>query len=358
LYGDKQSFLKTDGTYGPLVAAYPADNLADYTNATDFTTPQAIAALNLAEDVSDQEPGYGRFGFQSVRGNFAAGDYCVFLAYQNGNRWATTTVMVPSTAPDDIKCSDLKPNTQPAGWPSVLPEDSAFPNDPWPNATDYPPTVRLIEGKDATTRRAGFLGVRCFNRDCILGASNKSDLMPPGHSAKPGNSRRSVRLWHDDQHLADPDGSGSPVSGTTRAAVIPDVNLASQDENALTAGYIHVAVVEVQGDASAAYVNRYGLAKGTNDVFLQLDPAPAGSHPASGSALIKNSAGVFKTLHVTRIDHHLEVSDVPAVARWAWSAEDEQIWVRCDVGCCMIDPDISRPGRPGPPKKPAERKGD
>jgi hypothetical protein len=55
------------------------------------------------------------------------------------------------------------------------------------------------------------------------------------------------------------------------------------------------------------------------------------------SARITHESGRVSAIHgVHRTDHSKWLTSVPATARWRWLDTDEDVWVGCDIGCCLI----------------------
>lgn len=317
LADDEQRFELTSGLYGPLVSAFPDDNLGNYGSVDAFETTRLVALVTLADNVPGNEPGYASLNINQ------AGKYCVFLKHtgHSDRDWLASTVKT-NTPCDQVST----PTTLPI---KAHAERSSFDNDTWDRPDDYPAAVRFVEG----TAKAMFLGVRCGNRLCIIGTDRRNQVEKPAHSRGTGRPMRNVRVWHDDQRLA----AGSSLNDmrpTMRAAIIPDSNLARKSLSVLQSpGHQPVAVIEISGPVPPKYRKAYGFITGTNTIYMHLDDA------TKGNALIVNASGV-QVRKVTREDHTDQVLDLPATARWRWKDTDEEIWVRCDVGCCMIEPEV------------------
>ena len=89
-----------------------------------------------------------------------------------------------------------------------------------------------------------------------------------------------------------------------------------------------------RGKLPDKYAKGYGLAFGSNNMWLHADSGKtsAGKDTVFWKARIDTSL-----FDVIREEHPGYV--VPGTARWGWSDGDEQVWVACMVGCCMVKPD-------------------
>jgi hypothetical protein len=217
--------------------------------------------------------------------------------------------------------------------------------------------VRFIEGN---TPGYTYIGVKCFNRLCLLGTDDPTKLDTPVYDTLT-SSKRKVRAWHDQQQLSMYDASTTPATlkHVTHAAVVADDNLDAYDTVAFKKRFIQVATVHVptllQGSSQETldtYAAKYGFDVGINTIEIRLFDI------SSGIARIKTAGGKVTYLPLTRYDHSDELGPgmVPATASWKWSETDEEIWIGCDVGCCVVDAgdkgSIMAKNMKTPPKKP------
>ena len=326
LVDDEQAFQSNSGGYEADVLAFPIDNLAGWHSPSDFSTPHSVALLQVKSAVgSSAEAGYKALKLGPM------GFYCVYLQHApsapDDKGWSANVAAV--TAVGD--CKDPAPTT---GYDvHAFAEGDEYAKT-W-NDADTPPSVRFVEGKN----KAMFLGVRCGKYTCIVGTDAKGLIKPPDHAGPANDVQTDGTLWHDEQALSDMATSPKPKM---LAAVIPDANLANLDLTALQSGYKPVGRVEITGKVLSTYKSAYGFSStAPNYIFIKLDPAdPVTGKVVSGRAMITNDSGTFY-LRVKRMDHGNIVSKLPATARWKWTRDDEEIWVRCDIGCCMVEPGIS-----------------
>jgi hypothetical protein len=94
-------------------------------------------------------------------------------------------------------------------------------------------------------------------------------------------------------------------------------------------------MIEVPNQVLPRYA-AWGLVGGKNFLYIQLTSDEEGVAQITDPTgkVLRDNIRVIRDDDVSKIGGRL----VPAAARWKWSDTDEQIWVRCDVGCCMVDP--------------------
>ena len=188
-----------------------------------------------------------------------------------------------------------------------------------------PESVRLMPAQAGNT---AYIGVRCADQWCVVGTkfSNWDEKHP--------NKR--AHGWYDYQTLGDPSGS-TPKPSNVKAYVTAVLGLEGVSATQLKKRHYQVATVEIgPGNLPAKYYNK-GFREGKNMVMLML------TSDTKGEAYVMNDTfpnGNGTTMNVTRTPFPITPSgqfDTPAVARWGWYPMDEDIWVRCDLGCCMVE---------------------
>jgi hypothetical protein len=219
---------------------------------------------------------------------------------------------------------------------------SVLDEQPFPKADDYPPVTRFMESTETRT----FIGVRCGDRWCAVGAKwpypLKSSL--DGVSGVGKSARWHVKGWFDEQHLAVADASNH-MRPQQLGVIIPSDSLSLFDSTAYATDWKLVAAVYFPdapagkyGDKSAA---GYGWTQGFNKVWLRSNVV---QRPTAKDTVIwttvfgEDPKTAVHIKQVVQTDHSKEGLPVPWTARWRWVAGDEQMWVACLAGCCMVKP--------------------
>jgi hypothetical protein len=209
--------------------------------------------------------------------------------------------------------------------------------EPYSDPAAYPPVARFVESHG----RRPMIGIRCATGWCFIGANRFADILPPIHAGLPGaglGREWTVPGWFDEQHLAVKD--GNRLHPRFRLSIVPTEDLANADEAAYARpSGVHVATIIVPPHVTippqyARTDTGYGLRPGANRVYIfKIAENDWRAH-------IVNSSFPQGTPHrrVKRRDHsHFDYA-VPPTARWRWVDTDEEIWVACAAGCCMIEP--------------------
>ena len=312
-YQDVQRFIDDHDNYGPIAWSFAPPYLESFLNSTPFTLASIAVAIVYVQAL----PGtllsrqYGQLGLEP-------GFNCVYLNLNGGN-WKTDVTRSPAGG-----CANIEPAGA-AGFPlSVLREAGAA-------ANQYPPVTRYVERNDTLVA----IGARCGDGWCTMGTNDAAKIQRPGYAGMTGagtTSRWTIKGWFDDQHLAVPaTGSTPAIRGQYLASIIPDENLANYRVSPhYKNGWVHVATVMMPGQVPQKYQSGWGFSSGKNEIYIHA----AGSHWV---AWIKDAAGNPHFRPVTRTAHNYQ--GIPATARWAWSDEDEPIWVYCGGACCYIERD-------------------
>ena len=243
------------------------------------------------------------------------------------------------------------------GPPLVVVVDDAFDS---PHIEDFPATTRFIEGRNGRT----LIGVRCGNFWCAVGPPNAVEptgagrrLAASAHDGQPGynNAAARVKGWFDDQVLGVPDNNPSyKIHRQVRASAVPNPNLASLTVNQFKVAtgvetYRPVGRVffATAPDTASKYVKVFGFSQGTNDIALRAEINPSPTIPGKQDTVwftqVVNAQGTRTNDILTRrMDHRAYLSTVfgekfkiPGTMRWRWSDGDEDLWIECDVGCCL-----------------------
>lgn len=219
-------------------------------------------------------------------------------------------------------------------------------------AASYASVARFIEiGQHWTA-----IGIRCADGFCVLGVPPQMAIPPSAHASAIASTESpsvqwTIKGWFDDQRVSVP-APGLPhgLNRAHRASLIPDAALAAAKIPAFHAGWVRVATVYMADPkplpkyASTQVDVGYGLVEGMNRIDLRAFVVNGDTvwRARISNALMPLSADSSGGLErrVKRTDHKAFEAHgifVPPVARWRWKDDDEEIWVACDAGCCLIE---------------------
>jgi len=176
-----------------------------------------------------------------------------------------------------------------------------------------------------------------------------------------GNAQGRVKGWFDDQFLGIPDDtSPHKIHRQVQASAVPDPNLGNlhvADFIAASASHVYLTVGKVYfplaPDPASKYVTVFGFSQGINTVAMRAVVQPATSTTPQTTAWftrITNANNVATDVQTVRMDHskyfaqvygrtdaagNTSAAKIPATMRWRWFDKDEDLWVECDVGCCL-----------------------
>jgi hypothetical protein len=328
-YHDDQALRANDNTtYGPVVWTFASPWVGNYTQPSDF---EGSLWLNVA--IVKVDPYSAALPPEYQRLHLQVGFNCMFLHHdtsESPRHWIAA--MVPAAKDSDcggltITASDTLP---------VYDEHQS------PDANDYPAVTRIIEASDTHS----YIGVRCGNSWCVVGATfpQVPKASFDGVTNAGVSARWRVKGWFDEQHLAVVDATNR-LRPQQLAALIPSDSLSLFDSTAYAKGWKLVAQVYFPDPPVGKYgqpdANGYGWTQGFNKVWLH---STVVSRPTSKDTVIWTSAFGEDAGHATHIkqvirtDHGQDSLPVPWTARWRWAAGDEQMWVACLAGCCMVKP--------------------
>jgi hypothetical protein len=205
------------------------------------------------------------------------------------------------------------------------------------NQLNYPAGVRFVDTEGLLPR----VGVPCVDHWCEMGKA--PDAYTPGDSPS-GSIADQVKGWHDEQKIAErPGGPGTAIKRGTRARVTPIPNLAGvQPDEYVTPGQggiigVKLATVKMSGPPTGKYSSIWGIGNGLSSLWVRRVNTTGGvqyqAQFTPGMSSTPNPTGQwFVVQHST----HTEIQPIPGVARWLWDANDEEIWLACEQGCCEI----------------------
>jgi hypothetical protein len=316
-YNDEQALIH-GAAYGPVAHAYAFAYGRLITTYMSFNASWTLLGLVLV-DAGAIPPVYQN------RLKLTNGVNCIY-AHHTGTNPTSGWQMAVNQPPSSGVCS---------GGSASLVQSHA--EQPSANASDYPVTTRFMEAPGMQPT----LGIRCGNVWCIAGANGAADVTPPGYGTLPigASMKWKVKGWFDDQTLAQGPG---PLTPFQRLAIVPADNLGSFVVSDFTAGWKDVAVIIVP---AATPTGKYGttnpggfaLAPGKNTISIQAQTIGGGV--LKWQARVTNAtypAGHVYGHDVHWTDHRALGIPIDGTAKWRWMSTDEAVWVRCDVGCCLV----------------------
>lgn len=167
-----------------------------------------------------------------------------------------------------------------------------------------------------------------------------------------------IKLWYDEQNLANTATPADPVLSGVNGAAIPDPNLGNLNSLGDFSGQWQPGA-EIQLDRPfPELAAKWGIpveaARGPFNVSMCSGARAACNVPAATAQTsdCKPSPGesswwakiVFQGDSVyrciKRTDHTQELANtgitIPGTARWHWVKSDETLWMRCLEGCCEL----------------------
>jgi hypothetical protein len=345
-YDDDQRFhdgQQNSADYGSIahVLAIPSLDSLKTTGQFDGQYIQ-VAIVDVEAPVTADLPPYHDLGLTAHN--------CLYLQHHTkfaGLKASFTALMVP--ADKNLLC----PTTPQAA--ATKTELQVKVERPYSSSdADYPPTTRFIEGAGGRT----LIGVKCATYWCVVGPPGFGDVPASAHANATGippKAQANVKGWFDDQVLGVPDGNGKfGIHRKIRASAIPDAGLGSLKVADFivpigTQSYKVVGRTYFPDDPpkDSKYVTVFGFSKGLNVVAMRAEIHPVSTgNPKPETvwfAQVTDANGhVTNDIPTRRTDHHkfdqlgnLVLTSVPATMRWRWFDSDEDLWVECDVGCCL-----------------------
>jgi len=253
--------------------------------------------------------------------------------------------------PDKSSHCPVNPATVESKPLDVAIEKSAF-----TGSSDVPPTTRFIEASDGRT----LVGVKCGPSWCVVGPRGFRDVPPSAHehvvgapNGIPNGAQARVRGWYDDQKLGVLDGTAQfGIIRGARASAVPDAALGSLKVvdfmvpmNTQSYKIVGRVFFPDEPPRDSKYATVFGFSKGVNVVAMRAEAHPVSTLNPKPETVwytqVTNSRGQVKNDILTdRMDHKAVfqaagLPNPPATMRWRWFDSDEDLWVECDVGCCL-----------------------
>jgi len=385
-FHDCQKLLVVEGgqiSYGPLVGLFAADTLRFLgdtliPNAAGALEPRSLGALTDTPYsftdtlIANTQAGLGaedaislviiwNQGAPYVPLGIEEGFSCLYVRRSAAPpvTWSAWMVHAGATIESaDEACTKVyRSQEDPPGVPlRVRPTDH--------NPVRVPPVARWDFDAGG---RVHTIGLKCdvftwcevYGHSSIVSANPVAAASP----ALPGWHRvSSVKGWFDDQVLAREE-SGNLVPSETHGAIFPVPNLGTLEMDDFEGNWVLVAKGYLSQDDPGYFqkltLTNTGLGppNPTNGTAIYLCQGPRKPYlpgnpwcdgvPASldcdqpwwGRFVSEDGTTVYRC--IKRVDHTDDATlhgiEIPAVARWRWVNEDEKLWIRCAVGCCVPD---------------------
>jgi hypothetical protein len=248
----------------------------------------------------------------------------------------------------DLKCP-IAPAASAGALPLVVYVDhQQVAND----SLEIPATTRFVEGQGKRT----LIGVKCGNHWCMVGPPGSGAPIPLSAHANVATmtttAQGRVKGWFDDQVVGLPDNNGKyKIHRHYRASAVPADNLGALKVaqflvDSGTQSYQPVGNVyfETPPDPLSKYATQFGFTQGPNAVGLRAEiRTVSGVQKLFWYARVTNANGQKNDIPTHRMDHSTYLTKlygdhagIPATMRWRWFDKDEDLWVECDLGCCLV----------------------
>jgi hypothetical protein len=336
-YQDDQKFIAGQhGPYGPLACVVARPGI-DKINQTAFMTGNGVLVA-----VVWVKPGQ-TLTAPYTRLRLSAGFNCVYL-HLIGLSGGPGTPDPNVASPAEILPQEWHAYIVPSNATGCAPVSTANHLTVVPigvpgwSGDSVPAVARFVADHDWM---AG-IGIRCLTGWCTIGyPSGLMRRQPHDVGSGPESTHRLVLGWFDDQELGNRPSVGAPLAPDVRASIIPEHGLDGyklypdfQDRWQVVATvHYHGAPTGKYGDAM--YWGFTDAANKENVISLR----HSGTDINTGWQVMID--GVIKDpahMRVIRIDHSAAGFHVVGTARWRWNDVDEAVWIRCDEGCCLIEP--------------------
>ncbi|MEO5567089.1 MAG: hypothetical protein ABIR92_01265 [Gemmatimonadaceae bacterium] len=335
-YQDRQRFMRqSDGQYGPIACVVAADGIERIPAAAFMEPGGKLAAVIFVDGDPGGDPSYGNL---RLRGGY----HCLFLKSNASTGSGFNQVRFDRTqsrgvgGPPSVTtwASYIVPSIGRTCRPdATLALKGVRIGAPGMSGGDIPGVARFI--LDSTGIPG--IGIRCLDAWCVVGLSESTlpSVAHPIPAAGPEMVRRLVFGWYDDQVLAVPRPGGTVGLGPLlRATIIPDHRLATYTmQGDFKNQWKHVAKVRFTGVPVGKYATKWHFLPNRDNTIQIRWVAPY----SQDSWLVRINDTVRAELRV-HWTPHTTAAFLASTARWAWKDVDEGGWIRCDIGCCEIEP--------------------
>lgn len=339
-FQDRQRFIRrTDGKYGPITCIVAADTIEKFTAAA-FSQPGGVLAAIVFVDGDPT----GDVAYTNLKLT-APGYYCLYLHLNT----ASSSGLLRRVEFEGARPTAIAATSTTSGWDASVVQSvnghctpdmtSKLPGfrvlSAALSSADYPGVARFMHD---TTGLPG-LGVRCLEGWCVVGFS-ASAISRVVHSAGGGGgaerARRLVFGWYDQQQLAVPDPAGtSGLKPGLGASIRPHPLLETyRMATDFDQRFVEVAKIKLADRPTGKYRDIWQFENG-RDNTLEIKHTPGGGRE---DWQVKVNGTINRKLKV-RYTQHATGAFLASTARWVWKEQDEGVWVRCDLGCCEVEPE-------------------
>jgi hypothetical protein len=197
---------------------------------------------------------------------------------------------------------------------------------------DYPHVARwglsYIGQPNQVTDRRPAIEIRCADAYWCNVFPIGARALPAGHSKPPMDSRSHIPGWYDEQIVGNR--KSGAVKPLYRGVAIPDAAIDHLTQFPLNQA-VRVGRVQFDDDANQTFINsKYhdlGFVVGETEISLT----------RTGAGDSDWSVTIGSKTHAGRVKKHAQKTRVWGTMRWAWRDDDEDLWVRCEDGCCQVD---------------------
>ena len=325
-YNDEQELSDGPKGYGPIARAFAIATGRQYKDHTSFDNGWVfLAAVNV--DAGTLPKDYARL-------NLVTGLNCYYVRHRHLFAPGASLYAWWEIAIGPADATKLCGN----GTATIVDKATEQPSH---IADEYPVAARFMEGPG----RMPQLGVRCGDVWCVAGAKGKSEIQKPPFAGLPGEGKSSrwlVKGWFDDQELGVI--QGTVLTPMVHLAIVPNDKLGDYKVGDFSTPREVATVLVPKGLQLHKYgelerVQGYGFAEGTNTLYLWTYTKPDGALGWKAGIVNANyptPPGHEYRKDVFREDHSTDGIEIDPTARWHWVDTDEEVWVRCDVGCCLV----------------------
>jgi hypothetical protein len=322
VFTDDQRVRLANGTFGRHGYIAPAPGLQGWL-LPDFATPRLVALVWFKSE-----------GGQPGGTDWLPADLtCLYLQAQ-GNGFVGSmqpgSGTCPATPGQGATPLDVEAISSPSAFSSGTEAQQS---------AQVPAVARFHEGaKKSASADVILLGTKCAARWCVFSPAQQG--AKPRAAAHRGLNPQwrtwAINGWSDAQRLAIGTAPNLEVSNLT-SSVIADTGLANKmwlvangATHAPTIAQHAATIVMRERPGSTTYSTRWHLQQGYNELYLWRDA----SNTWYGE--IQNVVGT--TLYRIRIyvEKKHAGTNPPATARFRWNADDEEVWVACEGGCCYV----------------------
>jgi len=325
IFSDDQRFKVKGTSFGAHVYVAPSPRLPFYTD-TSFGTPQLVGLVYLKT-----EPGTPTLPDTYTGMHLIYGTSCMYL---RSSQQVFYGYIAP--VPPDGKClTSYTPNPD-HRVAAFVQNSPGEPGSGRAKSAPIPPVARLHEGATADDSSvAPMIGLLCGSNWCVLQATGTLTVARAAHQdVNTADHTWNAFGWFDSQHLAIPKPVGAGVMPSNQnASIIAKKDLANNTWLLPTGApgrAQHAATFYLKDGPVSEYDQLWHLRKGQNKLYVWRVDAN------TWRGEIRNRSGLTTYRIPVHVSQKHKGTNPPYTARFRWSADDDEIWVACEGGCCYV----------------------